>query len=319
MNQSAAVEVAEPCRERLANPLKRYFLATRPPFLMASLVPVLIGLATSYAGGATLQWIPALLTLLGAAVIHAGANVLNDYYDALNGTDEINSDRLYPFTGGSRFIQNGVLTRLQTARFGFLLLGAGMLIGLILWAWSGNGLLVIGAVGLLIAWAYSAPPLALNSRGLGELCIAITFGLLIVTGADYVQRGGFDWSPLLAAISYGLLASSLLFINQFPDRKADDAAGKHHLVVRLGPQRARWGYLLLIFAANGYLMAMVAGGIFSPWVLLALFALLPGAKAALDLLRHATTPARLGVAIRLTILSTLTHGVLLAAGFVIGF
>jgi 1,4-dihydroxy-2-naphthoate octaprenyltransferase len=318
MNHNVAVAVAEPKPQLLANPLKRYFLATRPPFLLASLVPCLIGLATAWSGGTELIWLTAMLTVLGAVIIHAGANVLNDYYDALNGTDEINTDRLFPFTGGSRFIQNGVLTRGQTARFGTLLLGVGTVIGLLLWERSGNGLLTIGAAGLLIAWAYSAPPLSLNSRGLGELCITIAFGLLIVMGADYVQRGSFDPLPLLAAISYGLLTSNLLYINQFPDRKADEAAGKHHLVVRLGPQRARWGYLLLLLAANGYLLAMVAAGLFTPWALLALLAAPAGLKAALDLLRFAAQPARLVTAIRLTILSLLAHGVLLAAGFAIG-
>lgn len=318
MNQSALVTAGEPCRERLTNPFKRYFLATRPPFLLASLVPALIGLATAYAGGLALDWLAALLTVIGAVVVHAGANVLNDYYDAKNGTDDLNRERLFPFTGGSRFIQNGVLTRAQTARYGVMLLGAGMLIGVILWQRSGNGLLIIGATGLLIAWAYSAPPLALNSRGLGELCIAVAFGLLTVVGADYVQRGDFDTFPLLVAISYGLLTSSLLYINQFPDRKADAAAGKHHLVVRLGPQRARWGYLLMVLVANGYLIAMVAAGEFTPWVLLALLAAPPGLKAAMDLLRFAGQPARLVLAIRLTIVSLLAHGLLLAAGLALG-
>ena len=318
MNQSVAVAAAEPCPENLANPLKRYFLATRPPFLLASLVPVLIGLATVHASGVSLDWLSALLTLVGAVVVHAGANVLNDYYDAENGTDELNQERLFPFTGGSRFIQNGVLTRGQTARYGVFLLGVGMLIGVVLWERSGNGLLTIGATGLLIAWAYSAPPLALNSRGLGELCIAVAFGLLTVMGTDYVQRASFDAFPLLAAISYGLLTSSLLYINQFPDRKADEAAGKHHLVVRLGAQRARWGYLLLVFSANAYLVAMVTTGIFTSWVLLALLAAPPGLKAAQELLCFARRPARLVLAIRLTILSVLGHGVLLAVGLAMG-
>lgn len=317
MPRSVAPALAEPFPQRLANPLKRYFLATRPLFLLASLVPVLIGLATSYVSGVELDLLLALLTVIGAMVVHAGANVLNDYYDALNGTDEINTDRLYPFTGGSRFIQNGVLTGRQTARFGFFLLGIGMLLGVVLWERSGNGLLAIGLIGLLIAWAYSAPPLALNSHGLGELCIAIAFGLLIVVGADYVQRGSFAALPPLAAISYGLLASSLLYINQFPDLCADKTAGKHHLVVRFGPQRARWGYLGLLLVANGYLVAMVAAHLFTPWVLLALLAALPGLKAAVELLRFADRPSRLGGAIQLTILSVLAHGVLFAMGLVL--
>ena len=200
MNQTATAAI-EPCADRLANPLKRYFLATRPPFLLASLVPALIGLATAYAGGIMINGIMALLTIVGAVLTHAGANVLNDYYDALNGTDDQNRERLYPFTGGSRFIQNGVLTRKETAAFGLLLLALSMLLGLVLWQHSGNGLLIIGLTGLLIAWAYSAPPLALNSRGLGELSIAVAFGLMIVMGSDSVQRGSFDSLPLLAAIS----------------------------------------------------------------------------------------------------------------------
>ena len=318
MSQHAAIAVAEPSPQSLANPLMRYFLATRPPFLLASLVPCLIGLATAYAGGTELTWFSVILTVIGAVVIHAGANVLNDYYDALNGTDEMNTGRLFPFTGGSRFIQNGVLTLGQTARLGVLLLGVGMLIGVVLWERSGNGLLVIGALGLLIAWAYSAPPLALNSRGLGELSIAVAFGLLIVMGSDYVQRGSLDLFPLLAAISYGLLTSSLLYINQFPDRKADEASGKHHLVVRLGPERARWGYMLLVLVANAYLIAMVLTGLFTPWVLLALLAAPAGLKAAMDLLRFAGEPPRLVTAIRMTILLVLAHGLLLAAGILIG-
>lgn len=318
MSQSTAVAAAEPSPELLVNPLKRYFLATRPPFLLASLVPALLGLATAYAGGVTLSWITALLTVIGAVVVHAGANVLNDYYDAENGTDELNQERLFPFTGGSRFIQNGVLSKGQTARFGALLLGIGMVLGVMLLVHSGTGLLYIGLVGMIIAWAYSAPPLALNSRGLGELCIAIAFGLLIVGGADYVQRGAFDMLPWLVAVPYGFLTSSLLYINQFPDRKADEQAGKHHLVVRLGPQRARWGYLMLVVAANLYLITLVAVGAVTPWVLLALLAAPAGLFAAASLLRYAEQPSRLAPAIQMTILSVLLHGLLCALGLVIG-
>lgn len=318
MSQSTAAAVIEPSPELLVNPFKRYFLATRPPFLLASLVPALLGLATAYAGDVRLSWVQAVLIVMGAVVVHAGANVLNDYYDAQNGTDEQNRERLYPFTGGSRFIQNGVLSKGQTARFGALLLGIGALLGILLLAQSGTGLLYIGLVGMIIAWAYSAPPLALNSRGLGELCIAIAFGLLIVGGADYVQRGAFDMLPWLVAVPYGLLTSSLLYINQFPDRKADELAGKHHLVVRLGARRARWGYLALVLAANLYLIAIVAVGTVTPWVLLALLAALPGLFAAVSLLRHAEQPSQLVPAIQMTILSVLLHGLLCALGLVVG-
>lgn len=318
MTRHVAAIAPEPAPERLTNPLKRYFLATRPPFLLASLVPCLVGLASAAAGGAALKPLLAVLTVLGALLFHAAANVLNDYYDALNGTDDLNTERLYPFTGGSRFIQNGVLSRAETARFGFMLLLSGIAVGLVLLQQSGPGLLFIGLSGTVIAWAYSAPPLSLNSRGLGELCIAVAFGLLIITGTDYVQRGAFSLSPLLLALPYGLLTSNLLYLNQFPDRHADERAGKHHWVVRLGPQRARWGYLLLLLLANLWLVGLAASGLFTPWVLLALLAAPAGGVAAVLLLRHATEPARLVPAIRLTILTLTAHGVLLALGLLLG-
>ncbi len=317
MTENVAAVVIEPSPERLTNPLKRYFLATRPPFLLASLVPCLVGLATASANGVVIQPLLALFTVLGAVLFHAAANVLNDYYDALNGTDDCNTQRLYPFTGGSRFIQNGVLSREQTARFGFSLLFVGILLGLYLLQHSDRGLLLIGLVGTFIAWAYSAPPLSLNSRGFGEFCIAIAFGLLIIVGADYVQRDAFSTFPLLLAIPYGLLTSNLLYINQFPDREADEKAGKHHLVVRLGPQRGRWGYLLLLLVANLWLLGLVLAGVVTPWVLLALLAAPLGLKAAVILLQHAHQPAELVPAIRMTIASVLLHGLLLSLGLVI--
>ena len=74
----------------------------------------------------------------------------------------------------------------------------------------------------------------------------------------------------------------------------------------------------MVLVANGYLIAMVAAGEFTPWTLLALLALPPGLKAAIDLLRFAGQPARLVLAIRLTIVSLLAHGLLLAVGLALG-
>ena len=86
---------------------------------MVTGVGVLLGLAAAYYDFGRIDLFTASLTLLLALVAHAGINVLNDYFDALNGTDQRNVGRLFPFTGGSRFIQNGVLTVRQTRAFGY--------------------------------------------------------------------------------------------------------------------------------------------------------------------------------------------------------
>jgi len=307
----------EPTLDTFQNPLARYFAATRPAFLSASLMACLIGLAIAHHGGNALDAELAVITLVFALLAQAGVNVLNDYYDALNGTDAQNTERIFPFTGGSRFIQNGVLTLEQTARFGFALMFGVMLAGLWLMLRSDPHLLYIGLAGLFIGWAYSAPPFRLNSRGLGELCVAAGF-LLITVGTDFVQRKGFDFAPLIAGLSYALLVTNLLYINQFPDRKADTAAGKLHWVARLDVQHARWGYVLIVVLAYVWLMLSVLSGWLPLLALLALLALPLSVKAARQLLRHAAQPQQLGDAIKLTIAAMMAHGGLLALALFIG-
>ncbi len=303
---------AEPTVAALPSPLARYFFATRPAFLGVTLFAVLIGLASAWHGGVPMRFAPAIATLVFALIAHAGINVLNDYYDALNGSDDANTDRIFPYTGGSRFIQNGVLGARETARFGAVLLGVVAIAGLWLAAISHVGLLWIGAGGLAVGWAYSAPPLKLASRGLGEPCVWAGFALLGV-GSDFVQRGAFSAAALIAVAPYALLVANILFINEFPDRRADELARKRHWVVRLGARRARWLYVALAAAAYAMLAGTVAAGALPAIALIALAAALPSSMAARELLRHAEQPSRLAPAIRATIGAACLHGALLSS------
>lgn len=305
------MNLQEPTPAALQNPLRRNFLATRPAFLAVSLFACLIGLAGAHYSGVPVAPLSAAATLVFALVAHAGVNVLNDYYDDLIGTDAINTERIYPFTGGSRFIQNGVLTPRETGVLGAALLGVVVPAGLWLASRSASGLVAIGAAGLFIGWAYSAPPLKLNSRGLGEACVATGFGLIAV-GADYVQRAEFSLFPVVAVLPYALLVTNVLYINQFPDLKADAATGKHHWVVRLGARRARWGYLALAVLAYGWLAGAVLVQALPPLALAGLGAAVPSMRAALLLLRHAHQPQQLASAIRTTIAAAILHGAALS-------
>ncbi len=300
----------EPTLENFPNPFIRYFAATRPAFLTATLAACLLGLAGAVYSCISFQPKTAAMTVLLALLVHAGVNVLNDYYDALSGTDAINTERLYPFTGGSRFIQNDVLTPAQTAYFGYLLLGLAMMGGLYLSWLVGPGLLAIGAVGVLIGWAYSAAPLRLNGRGLGELCVLIGF-LGIVVGADYVQRRAFSLQPIMVGMPYALLVTNLLYINQFPDRKADATAGKRHLVVRLPLDKAILVYPALAGFAFAWLVLVVAMHKLPMLAMLSALPLLFSVRAWWLLHQFAAKPAHLLPAIRLTLATMLGHALLL--------
>ena len=308
---SARTMPQEPSLARYANPVGRYFAATRPPFLTATLVACLLGLATAAHTGVDCRLPTMLITLLLALLVHAAVNVLNDYYDALNGTDAANTQRLFPFTGGSRFIQNGVLTVSQTARFGYALLAIAMLGGWWLAMQAGPGLWLIGAFGLLVGWAYSATPFKLNSRGLGEWCVLMGF-LGVIVGADYVQRHAFSAQPFLIGLPYALLVTNLLYINQFPDREADIAAGKHHWVTRLPIAIAARVYPVLVLLALVWLVGLTVFGWIPKIALMAALPLVLSFQASSILQRHASAPAQLLPAIRLTIFAMLSHGILLS-------
>ncbi len=307
----------EPWPERFSSRPARCFAATRPAFLGVTLVGCLIGLAAAWRSGVAIDALGAAVTILFALTAHAGVNVVNDVCDADNGSDEINTGRLFPFTGGSRFIQNGVLSRREASRLGYGLLLAVIPAGLWL-AWrSGPALIPIGMAGLLLGWAYSAPPLKLMCRGLGEPAIALGW-LLVVLGSDYVQRGQLAALPLSAGLSFALLVAALLYINEFPDRIADEAAGKRTLVVRLGIEDARWGYLVLTLVAYGWLILQVGRGALPQACAAAALTLVLSFRAGRELLSHAAEPAALGPAIRMTILAAHLHGLILAAALAFG-
>ena len=301
----------EPTLQALPNPFLRYFVATRPAFLSVTFVGCLLGLATAAFSGIGIDPALATATLFFALLAHAGANVINDYYDALSGCDAANTERQFPFTGGSRFIQNGVLSLRATGIFGHVLLAAVIPAGLWLTAVSGSGLLLVGLAGLAVGWAYSAPPLKLQSRGLGEF--AITAGwLLLVVGSDYVQRRGWAFAPAAAGLGFALLVANVLYINQFPDVRADAGAGKHTLVVRLGIDHARWGYVAIAVLAYGWLLLMVLLGDLPAPASLALLPALASIAAGRRLWSRAAQPAELPPALKLTILAAVSHGLLLA-------
>ncbi|MDP2154336.1 MAG: prenyltransferase [Methylotenera sp.] len=301
---------SEPSPTSFPNSLFCYFFATRPMFLVATLMACLIGVAAAINSGVVFQPVLAIATLVLALMMHAAVNVINDYFDALNGTDAINHNRLYPFTGGSRFIQNGVITHKKTAYLACALLFISVLGGLALTFFVNLGLLALGLMGVLIGWVYSATPFRLNSRGLGEFCVFLGF-LGLVVGADYVQRHTFSLVPISAGVPYALLVTSLLYINQFPDRHADMVSGKRTLVVRLKPEHAVWIYLVLVLMALLWLFGSVCMGMLPISVMLSAMPLLFSLYAFYVLYQFSQKPAQLLPAIKSTLASMLSHALLL--------
>lgn len=214
--------------------LKRYLLATRPMFMTASVMPVILGTCWGANAVGSLDALAFLLAILVVVLVHGAVNVLNDVYDDEIGTDRLNEERVFPYTGGSRFIQNQVLTATQMRRWGLTLLVLAIAFGFLLSLYKGPLVIAFGLGGILAGVLYSMPPVQLSARGIGEIVVGFGFGVLPVTGATWLQTGSLGWPSLLLSLPVSIWVANILLINGVPDAVADRLSGKHTLAVRLG-------------------------------------------------------------------------------------
>lgn len=252
---------------------KRLFLATRPKFLTASLLPVLVGFAWGYSQGGAFDGLVLTLALLATGLVHAASNVYNDVGDDINGTDGNNESHIYPFTGGSRFIPNGVMSRSEMARLSYWLFGIALVMGTVLVALKGVYVLWMGLIGIGLGVLYSMPRIQLIAHGLGELAVTVAFGVLPVNGAAWLVTGTFDGTLMWLSLTVGLWVAAILQINEVPDIEADKAAGKRNIAVRVGPRGVAVLYAVMQTSAFAILAGLVLTGEFSA-ILLTLPALL---------------------------------------------
>ncbi len=229
--------------------VKRYFRATRPRFFQASGMPVLIGSSLGYLEAGNFDLVACLLAVMATLLVHAGSNVTNDVFDDLTGNDAVNTDRIFPYSGGSRIIQNGVLSRSQMARWAVVLLSVGVVAGLVLTLLKGPAVICFGLIGIILGIGYSLPVLRLSARGLGEVVIGINFGILPVVGAAWLQTGNITTEAFLVALPVCMWVMAILLINEVPDANADESVGRRTWVVRTGLGGTRGIYLLLNVAA----------------------------------------------------------------------
>lgn len=294
--------------------LRTYVLAARPGFLSVTGVTAVLGILTAAACGAVTDRLAAGATLLLALLTHAAVNLYNDWGDAVGGSDAINTGRVAPFTGGSRFIQEGRLRPAQVRDAAQMLLIVVVGGGVLLVARSGPGLLVIGLAGLLIGWAYSSPRVALMSSGWGELGVVAGWWLVVV-GADYVQRHAFSDMAALAGLSPALLIGAVLLIAEFPDAEADAQVGKRTLVVRWGPERAAALYAAGVLGAHAWVLAWWWAQWLPTQAVWALASLPISLYAALALWRSRRQAQRLRPAIVATLAAALVHTLGLIAAY----
>lgn len=238
---------------------KRLFHATRPKFYPASVLPVLAGTAWGFSASGQFDPVVFALALAATLCVHASNNVLNDVGDESGGTDRINEDRIYPYTGGSRFIQEGIMDATAMARWGLSLLAAASVAGLLLLILKGVMILYLGLAGVVLGVTYSLGPIRLSALGLGETAVAIAFGVLPVVGSAWLQSGVIDLHVILFSLPIAAWVVAILLINEVPDIDADGSTGKRTLPVRLGREGTASLYLTVHVIALAIIVLLAFG------------------------------------------------------------
>lgn len=253
----------------LAKKAAVFFLASRPSFLTASAAPVLVGTALAYATSGNFNFPLFVLAFIAIMALHSGANLANDYFDHLSGNDWVNRNPT-PFSGGSRYIQESIISGPGILFMSFCALAVGSILGVIIvFITKSMFVLVLGLIGVSGGFFYTAPPVRLGYRTAGEISIAFLFGLLPVAGAYYIQMETLDVVLLFPGTITGILIFLVILINEFPDRPADAAVTKRTLVVTLGVSGALWIYRVVL--AGGYVLAVVGAVLYNSLFFAGLF------------------------------------------------
>ncbi len=251
------------------DPLSRWLILTRAAVIPMTLISGMIGgLLAVHA--AHPNWLYFALTLIGLGVAHANNNLINDYFDLVNGVDTSSAPR-------ALYAPHPVLSGLMSRRE---LFGAIVVLNLIdavimlaLFAARGWPIVAFAAAGLFISVFYVAPPLRLKHRGLGEPGVFVVWGPLMICGTYFVTAGELPGWVWLASIPYAILVASVL-IGKHIDKIAYDSAQQvRTLPVMLGERRALLLNEALMVLFYVVTLGLVLSGVISWWALMVLAAL----------------------------------------------
>ncbi|MFX1515478.1 MAG: 1,4-dihydroxy-2-naphthoate octaprenyltransferase [Promethearchaeota archaeon] len=305
-----------PLNQSLMSRILIWIQALRAPFFTASIVPLVLGMAIAWYDARVFDPLLGCLTLLAGVAIHAGTNLANDYFD--QSTDDVNQN-YSPFNGGSRMIQNDVLAPHQILIASVISYLVGILTTvLIIIHTEGYLLLFFLVIAVLLGLFYTALPVQLSYRGLGEIAVFVGFGPLGVISAYFIQLGYINWGLCLSAsIPIAFLIAMVLFLNEFQDKEADQEAGKNTLVVVLGKNSGIKIYFTGMIITYLFLFVGILSKIFPLSLILPFITFPLASKAILTARKNYQLIKELQPANAMTILTHFAFGITMALAFIL--
>ncbi len=296
-----------------------WYIALRPFTYPASIVPVLVGSAIAWYGGHA-DWFLFLLTLFGSVAMQAGTNLANEYFDYVQGVDKPDS------LGPAGVILEGKLRPRQVLWAAIVAFAFGVIVGLYIVKQVGWIILILGLTSVLAAWFYTAKPVSLGYRGLGELEVFIFMGPVMVVASYYVQARSLAWSPLLVSLPVGLLVMAILHANNLRDIVQDKERNRITWAVLAsrswGIERGRVFSRLVFYAMIAGAYIILAGLVATnsaPLSTLLAFLTIPQAYRLTRFVASGVEGKPLSRAVRGTAFLQMTFGATLTLGYVLAF
>ena len=255
----------------------------RPNFLVLTPACVLLGIATAFWSGASLNPLYIILIFAGALMAHTSVNALNEYQDFKSGLDLITVKT--PFSGGTKSLPENPQKAHLALITGLVSLILTACIGVYFLIQRGPWLLPVGLLGIIIIYTYTPfitrhPLLCLIAPGLG-------FGPLMVMGTDFMLTGHYSWTAAWASLTPFFLVSDLLLLNQFPDVEADRQFGRDHLPIRIGRPLSAIVYIVFLILTYVSIIAGCLLKVLPPGALMGLVTLILAVPVMRGVVRHA--------------------------------
>jgi 1,4-dihydroxy-2-naphthoate octaprenyltransferase len=295
---------------------RAWAVAARPRSLWVAVSPVLVGAALGVERTGRID-LPAAGLVLGCALLmQVITNLQNDVGYTLRGGERAGEQRSRR-TGLPRATARGWLS-VRSVRVAIVL--ASLLafgLGLALVAQRGWPVLAIGGASLLAALAYMGGPKPIAYGPFGELTVFVFFGVVAVTGTDWVLTGGVDAVSVLAAVAIGSLAAAALAVNNHRDIAHDRSVGRRTFAVSFG-ERASQGLFSVLLCAPFALLPLLALAGRTPALLLPLL-LAPAAWRLRRAFIHSPPGSAFNDVLFRTFRLEGAYAVLLSAGALLGW
>ena len=284
-----------------------WLLAARPKTLVASIIPVSLGVCLAFKQVSNIPIELITMCFLFSILVQIATNFANDYFDSLTGADDLRV--LAP----ERFSDSELIKGTHLRNASYVILVFAFIIGVLIMELSGASrfLLLTGICSVLCALAYTGGPFPFAYNGLGDLFVVIFFGFVAVCTTHYVLVSSTEeiWNPnWIVPLGVGFVINNLLVVNNYRDRETDKMVGKKTLVVLLG---RKFGIILYF---TGYLISCVICPLVDNQLLMVV-ALLPSSLLLVHKLNKARLKKDFNFILTATAISVVLYG--LALGWAI--